>query len=58
MDKKIDFFYCYNKRLSDFLTTEGIKYITVAKDIKKNRMFSLYIINKELQTALDKYKNQ
>jgi hypothetical protein len=52
----LSFFYCYNKRLSDFLGTKGIKYILVAIEPKSGKLFSQYLINSELQTALDEYK--
>lgn len=53
---KHSFFYCYNKKLSDFLSAKGIKYILVAIEPKSGRLFSQYLINAELQTALDEYK--
>lgn len=51
-----NFFFCYNKRVSDHLEASGIEWITVAKDLKTNKIFSLYVINKDLQQALDVYK--
>ncbi|WP_449355590.1 DUF5659 domain-containing protein [Virgibacillus natechei] len=53
---KNNYHFVYNKRVSDFLTKEGIKFITVAKDLKTNRVFSLYEVTSELQRALDKYQ--
>lgn len=55
MSEKIDFFYCYNKNVSDFLRTKGVRFITVAKDLKTQKVFSLYVINKEFQAALNEY---
>ncbi|WP_335871941.1 DUF5659 domain-containing protein [Bacillus sp. 2205SS5-2] len=51
-----DFFFCYDKNLSTYLNEQGIKCVTVAKDIKKGRIFSLYIINSNFQSALSQYK--
>jgi hypothetical protein len=53
---KLSFFHCYNKRLSDFLGAKGIKYIMVAIEPKSGKLFSQYLINSELQMALDEYK--
>ncbi|MDE3838640.1 hypothetical protein C0966_04455 [Bacillus methanolicus] len=53
--KQHQFFYCYNKKVSDFLKEQGVECITVAKDIKKDQIFSLYIIDDKLQAALDAY---
>ncbi len=52
----INFFYCYSKNLSDYLTSQNIKRVTIAKEPKTNKLFSLYIINDDLQQAIDKYK--
>lgn len=51
-----DFFYCYTKKLSLFLSSEGIDYILKAKSIKDNSIFTLYQKTEELQRALDKFK--
>jgi len=53
-----DFFFCYNKKLSDFLTENGIKYITIAIEPKSKRQFSLYFINEQLQQLIKEYKQQ
>ncbi|MCP3738793.1 hypothetical protein [Rossellomorea sp. BNER] len=50
------FFYCYNKRLSDFISTKGVQYIHVAQEPKSGKLYSLYLINEELQSAIDEYK--
>ncbi|WP_169823946.1 DUF5659 domain-containing protein [Bacillus marinisedimentorum] len=51
-----NYFFCYSKRVSDFLASKGIQFITVAIEPKTKKMFSLYEINEELQKALDQYK--
>lgn len=51
-----DYFFCYNKRVSDFLKTKGIYHITVAQDPKTKKIFSLFEITHNLQRALDEYK--
>ncbi|APH05854.1 hypothetical protein [Bacillus weihaiensis] len=53
---KSDFFFVYNKRVSDFLKTKGINFICVAIEPKSQKMFSLYYINDDLQKALAEYK--
>lgn len=52
------FFFCYDKTMSDFLRREGISYITVAKDPKSEKLFSLYRSTSKLQVAIDKFKRE
>lgn len=58
MKNKTNHFFCYNKNVSDFLNEEGVKFITVARDLKTQKVFSLYEADSELQAALDKYKSR
>ncbi|MGM7635494.1 hypothetical protein [Bacillus sp. Hm123] len=51
-----DFFFCYSKKLSNFLTYKEIKYITRAINPATKTMFSMYVKNETLQKALDEYK--
>ena len=51
-----EYFFCYNKRVSDYLNKKGVKYITVALDPKTNKMFSLYKADEKFQEAFDEYK--
>jgi hypothetical protein len=53
---KHSFFYCYNKTVSDFLSSRNIKFITVAQDLKTSKIFSLYYIDSTFQEALSEYK--
>lgn len=53
-----NYFFCYNKKVSDYLQSKGLKLITVAKDLKTDKIFSLYEINDEFQKALDSYKSK
>lgn len=50
------YFYCYNVSLSKYLNSKGIRYITVAREPKSNKLFSLYEINTNLQNAIDEYR--
>ena len=50
-----DYFFCYSQRLSKYLMSQGIGYITIAKDMNTDRVFSLYPKSVELQVALDEY---
>ena len=54
---KSKYFFCYNKRVSDYLRTKQLNFITVAIDPKSNKMYSMYEITPELQKALDEYKS-
>lgn len=51
-----NYFFCYSKKVSDFLSYKGIRFITVAQDMKTQKPFSLYEISADLQKALDEYK--
>lgn len=52
---KHDFFYCYSKYVSEFLTAEWIKYIHIGVEPKSSKLYSMYFINDKLQEALAKY---
>lgn len=54
----MDYFFCYNKHISDYLFTKNVKYITVAMDVKTQRIFSLYQITPEFQKALAEFKSR
>jgi hypothetical protein len=55
---KHDFFFCYDKKLADFIRyKKGIDFITVAQNPKTKKVFALFPITKELQKAIDEYKN-
>ena len=51
-----NYFFCYNKKVSDFLKSKGIEYITVAIEPKSKRFFSLYYIDDKLKKSLQEYK--
>jgi Domain of unknown function (DUF5659) len=55
---KSNYFFCYNKKVAEFLKSKGIYFITVAKDLNTDKVFSLYEINEQLQKALDEYKTR
>ncbi|ODG93720.1 hypothetical protein BED47_00690 [Gottfriedia luciferensis] len=52
----MQYFFCHNKKVSDFIKSKGIDYITVAIDPKTRILFSLYEITLELKEVLDEYK--
>ncbi len=50
------FFFCYSKQLSNFLYDHSkLVPITIAKNPKSDKLFSLYPKNKRLKKALDDY---
>lgn len=51
-----EYFYCYNIAVSRYLESKGIKYITVAREPKSNKLFSLYEQTQELTDLLREYK--
>ena len=51
-----NFLYCYNDDLSKFLSGKGVSYITKARSIKDNKIFTMYQKNKELFQLINEYK--
>lgn len=54
-----DFYFCYNKKMSTYLTdVKGIPCITVAKSPTTDKPFSLFHKDNQgnLQQAIDEYK--
>lgn len=59
--KNEDLFYCYSKKLSDYIYHESkgaIVPLTVAINPKSGRTFSLYAKSETLQKCLDKYREE
>lgn len=52
-----DYFFCYSQKLSKYLMSQGVGYITIAKDMNTDRVFSLYPKSTELQVALESYSH-
>jgi len=53
-----DFFFCYTKAMSDFLSDKNISYFMKAKSIKDNNIFTMYQKSDELYNAINDYKKQ
>lgn len=51
-----DFFFCYTKKLSEFLRQNGVSYLLKANSVKDNNTFTMYVKSERLQELLDKYK--
>lgn len=51
-----DFFYCYSKDLADYLKQQGFSIITIAKNIKSDTIFSMFMKSKALDSAINDYK--
>lgn len=53
---KDKYFFCYDKRLADFLRYEkNIEYITKAKSVKNGFIFYLFEKSENLQSAIDEW---
>lgn len=50
-----DFYFAYTKSMSTYLKKNGISYIFKAKSIKNGETFTLYLKDKKLMDALEKY---
>lgn len=53
--KNSDFFYCYNKKLSDFIKDNGERYILTANNFK-GKQFWMYQRNERLDELIEMYK--
>lgn len=49
------YFFCYNKSVSDYLVSHGLKFITVAMDPKTKKLYSLYKQDSHLSELLKNY---
>lgn len=52
------YFFCYSTNLQKFLRNKGVSYICCAIHAKTMRKFWQFKHNKELQVALDEYREQ
>lgn len=50
-----DYFYCYDRLLFDYLSNAGFRFITKARNIKDNRVFSLFERTNDLDYHLSKW---
>lgn len=50
-----DFYFCFSKKLSLFLKGESIPYITKAKSVKDDAIYTIYHKTDALDKALEKY---
>lgn len=54
-----DYFFCYSKSLCDYLHYQkGLGIITVAKNLKSDRVFSLFEQSAELNEAIKNYNQK
>lgn len=53
---KSNYFFCYNKTVSDFMYSKGVHYITVAMDVRSQKIFSLFEVTPEFQSAMEEYR--
>lgn len=61
MDQQLtnkDFFFCYNRDIYFYLTENNVDFITIAREPKNNRMFSLFHKTKEVDRLLAEYNKQ
>lgn len=53
-----DFFFCYSKHLAAYIEQKGISYITVAKNIKTDGVFSMFPKSDELNEVIKEYNKE
>lgn len=52
-----DFFFCYNRDIYFYLIQNGLDFITIAKEPKNDKMFSLFYRSDKLESLLSEYNN-
>ena len=50
-----DFFYCYDRKLKDYLTENGVRFIMTAYSISNQHQFFLYQQGETLRNLLNSY---
>lgn len=50
-----NFYYCYDAKMSRYLSENNINYIVKAKSLKDGRIFTMYQRNKEFYDVLHDY---
>lgn len=55
MDLQSNFFYCYDKKLYQFIKQHNIQYITKARRLDNNDIFTLYTRTDALDKAIKSY---
>lgn len=50
-----DFFFCYNRDVYYYLTNNGVEFITIAREPKENKMFSLFHRSEKVERLLENY---
>lgn len=50
-----DFFFCYNRDVYYYLTNNGVEFITIAREPKDNKMFSLFYRSEKVERLLENY---
>lgn len=57
MKSNHDLFYCYDPSLARYLKQEvGLPFLTKARHLETKKVFHLFIVDNELQSALEEYK--
>lgn len=60
MDKQLDnkdFMFVYNVELAKFLIDKGNRYVTIAKEPRNLKTFTLFHRNKKMEQDLKEYKS-
>lgn len=53
-----DFFFCYSPHLARFINEQGIRYITVAKNVNTDQTFSLFYSDDKLKEVIEQYRQR
>jgi len=49
------YFFCYDKNLFNLLSSKGFRFITKARNINNDKVFSLYLMTEELSQVIDEW---
>jgi hypothetical protein len=52
----MNYFYCYDVNLFNFLSKKGFSFITKARHYKTNDLFSMFVKTAELSLAIDEWE--
>lgn len=53
-----DFFFCYDKKMKNYLSNQNQKFITHARSIKSDQEFWLFAKSDVLQLSIDQFNQE
>lgn len=50
------YFFCYSERMSNFIMSKGVSYITQAKHKETDKVFTLFERSDQLELVINEYE--